>query len=396
MKFLVYILGYIVWLFSFLVPRNKRIWVFGGTHGAFSDNAKYLFIHTSLKCKEVKPVWITYKSETVKQVRSMGFKAYSILSPRGFYYAMRGGYYFFNSYSSDICFFTAGRAVCVNLWHGVGLKKIEFCIDRGPLYNRYVKKTLKERFFYPQVYRIPDYFISSTPFQSVKFAKAFRIDESKCLNIGYPRNDQFFMSKAEQSQMISKYSTKNETDLLLKMRNYNKIYLYMPTWRESQRNLFAEHMDLEVLNKLMLKTNSLFILKPHANTVVSNRDQIKEYSNLLLLGGNVDIYPLLSYTHVLVTDYSSILYDYLLLEGKGVILYLYDYKDYVQERDFNYPFSENVAGERAYTFTELTAAIERDSYNKSKYIMLRERFWGEYHGNACQDIADYFVNESRS
>ena len=113
------------------------------------------------------------------------------------------------------------------------------------------------------------------------------------------------------------------------------------------------------------------------------------------MGGNVDIYPILPYTHVLVTDYSSILYDYLLLEGKGVILYLYDYKDYVQDRDFNYPFGENVAGERAYTFTELAAVIERDTYNKSKYVMLRERFWGDYHGNASQDIVDYFIGKSQ-
>lgn len=167
----------------------------------------------------------------------------------------------------------------------------------------------------------------------------------------------------------------------------------MPTWRESQRKLFAEHLNLEALNKLMLQKDGLLVLKPHANTIVENREVMSHYSNILLLEGGVDIYPLLAYTDVLITDYSSILYDYLLLDNKGVILYLYDYKEYVKDRDFNYPFMENVVGEVACTFAELVAIIERDEYDRSRYGLMRERFWGEYKGRACQSITEMFKNK---
>lgn len=393
MKFIVYIIGYIVWVFSLVIPRSNKIWVFGSFRGAFADNAKYLFIYVSENDKEVKPVWISYKSSTVRQVQSLGLNACSLFSVKGLYYALRGGYYFFNAYSSDICYFTSGKAVLVNLWHGVGLKKIEFCIDRGPLYDRYVRKTLKERFYYPQVYRRPDYFVSSTPFQSVKFAQAFRIREGQCLNAGYPRNDILLSGEEERMDFIRRFESKQTNGLIERFQTYRQVFLYMPTWRESQRQLFAEYMDLSVLNALMKQKNSLLLLKPHANTIVENCDVLSHYSNILLLEGGTDIYPLLAYTDVLITDYSSILYDYLLLDNKGVILYLYDYEEYVKDRDFNYPFMENVVGEVAYSFTELTAMIECDTYDRSRYEVVRERFWGGYRGNACQTIAEVFINK---
>lgn len=390
-KFIAYIIGYALWMIAWLFPRNNRIWIFGGVRGEFNDNAKYLFLYCSQKNPSVCCVWISYKSSTVRHIRNLGLKSYSLFSCKGLYYALRGGYYFFNAYSSDICYFTSGKTVCVNLWHGVGLKKIEFCIDRGPLYNRYVRKTFKERFYYPQVFRRPDWFVSSTPFQTIKFAKAFRISEKRCLNMGYPRNDILLMGKKEREDFIGRYESEEIRVWINKFRSYDKIYLYMPTWRESQRNLFSEHMDLYALNIVMREKNSLLVLKPHPNTLISNPADLLNYSNICLLQGGVDMYPLLPYTHVLITDYSSILYDYLLMEGKQVILYLYDYADYVKERDFNYPFLENVTGELAYSFDDLLRIIKLDVYDISRYTVIRERFWGDYVGNACRDVAGFFI-----
>lgn len=223
MKFVIYLFGYVVYCFSFIVPRSKRIWAFGSFRGAFADNAKYLFVYVSEQCPEVLPVWLTGKKKTMLQVRAAGLRAYTLFSLRGFYYALRSGYYFFNAYTSDICYFTSGRAVAVNLWHGVGLKKIEFCIDRGPLYDRYVRKTLKERFYYPQVYKRPDYFVSSTPFQTVKFAEAFRIPESRCLNVGYPRNDILLMPERERERFIRKFEPERTADWIREWQGYEQI-----------------------------------------------------------------------------------------------------------------------------------------------------------------------------
>ncbi len=384
-KALAYAAGYLFYPFSFLFPRSREVWIFGSFRGAFNQNSKYLFIYVSEQVPEICAVWISYKSAVVREIRSKGLKAYSLFSLPGLYYALRGKYYFFNDYSSDICYFTSGGTVKVNLWHGVGLKKIEFCIENGPLADRYVRKTFRERYFYPFVYQRPDYFLSSTDFQSVKFARAFRIPLEKCLNLGYPRNDVLLWEEKQRQNFIDRYEPRVTRELIDRIRGYKKIYLYMPTWRDSQKELFSAHLDVEKLNGFMQETDSLFLFKPHPIMKIAP-DVFGQSSHLMLLDSHVDIYSLLPYTQVLITDYSSILYDYLLMEDKDVILYLYDYKTYVRERDFNYPFLENVAGSVVYDFEALLQVMKSGDYDRSNYVSINERFWGDYRGDAAAAI----------
>lgn len=383
-----YLCGYFFFPFSFLFPRNPKIWVFGSFRGAFNQNAKYLFIHVSRQVPEICAVWVSYNREVVKEIRSKGLKAYSLFSLRGLFYALRGKYYFFNDYSSDICFFTSGGAVKVNLWHGVGLKKIEFCIENGPLANRYVRKTLRERFFYPFVYQRPDYFLSSTDFQTVKFAEAFRIQPQRCLNLGYPRNDVLLWNEERRENFVNEFEPLTTRRLINKISEYKKVYLYMPTWRDSQKELFAIHLDADRLNSLMEENDGLFLFKPHPIMKIDS-EIFGKYSRLMLLDSHVDIYTVLPYTHVLITDYSSILYDYLLMKDKDAILYLYDYKEYIKERDFNYPFLENVAGTIVYDFNRLEETIRNSDYDRSRYALINNRFWGSYKGSAAREIVTY-------
>lgn len=384
-KALAYAAGYLFFPFSFLFPRSRKVWVFGSFRGAFNQNTKYLFIYVSEHVPELCAVWISYKSAVVREIRSKGLKAYSLFSLPGLYYALRGKYYFFNDYTSDICYFTSGGTVKVNLWHGVGLKKIEFCIGNGPLADRYVRKTFRERYFYPFVYQRPDYFLSSTDFQSVKFAQAFRIPLEKCLNLGYPRNDVLLWGEERRKAFIDRYEPAVTREWIEKLGKYQKIYLYMPTWRDSQKELFSAHLELDKLNEFMQETDSLFLFKPHPMMKIEP-GIFGQSSHLMLLDSHVDIYTLLPYTHVLVTDYSSILYDYLLMREKDVILYLYDYDTYVQERDFNYPFLENVAGSVVYDFEALLQVMKNGNYDRSNYARIDERFWDGYRGNAAADL----------
>ena len=387
-KFLAYLAGYAFFPLSFLFPRNPKIWVFGSFRGAFNQNSKYLFVHVSRQMPDICAVWISYDRAVVDEVRSKGFRAFSLFSFQGLYYALRGKYYFFNDYSSDICYFTTGRAVKVNLWHGVGLKKIEFCIENGPLADRYVRKTLRQRFFYPFVYQRPDYLLSSTDFQSIKFAEAFRIPLEKCLNLGYPRNDILLWDEKERRRFIEDFEPSVTKNLIETMGGYDKVFLYMPTWRDSQKELFAAHLDTEKLNRLMEEVNGLFLFKPHPIMKI-NPGLFEPDSRLMLLDSHVDIYTLLPYTHVLITDYSSILYDYLLMKDKEVVLYLYDYDGYIKERDFNYPFLENVAGTVVYDFNALEETIRQADYDRSNQDSINNRFWGNYDGRAAENIVSF-------
>lgn len=386
MKTLAYIICYLIYPFSFLFPRSARRLVFGSYRGGFSDNSKYLFIYAVEHCHDLDCCWLSVNRKTVQYVRSLGLPAYWVLSPIGAWKALRAKYWFVNSYASDIMYCLSGNATIVNLWHGVGLKRCEFNITNGALAERYVKQTFKERFYHPESFRKPDYLLTSTPFQTSMFASAFRIPIDKCLELGYPRNVILTKSKESVRQFVERYEPKTTLDLIETIKQYSKVYVYMPTWRDSQKNVFAQHMDLSQLSQVLAAQNAVLLLKPHPNTVV---DSIYQADNLILLDRTIDIYGVLPFTDVLITDYSSILYDYLLIPNKQVILYLYDYEEYVRERDFYYPFDENVVGKRVTTFENLVNVIKEEDYilKEEDRASILSKFWGRTIGmDSCKEI----------
>jgi len=393
-KFILHIFCLIVYPFSFILPRSRSKWAFGSYRGMFNDNSKYLFIYMSENHPEIDSVWLSTKKSTVNKVKSLGLKAYWLASPKGIWFALRSRYWIVNSYTADIMFCLSGKTKVINLWHGIGLKKCEFNITNGPLADRYVRKTLKEHITHPEAYRRPDLLLTVSDFQSEMFAKAFRLPYSKCLLKGYPRNEIMIVGEKERSRFIEKYENESLKALIAKAKSYNEVFVYMPTWRDSQREIFTQGFDLERLNDLMRARNGLMLLKPHANTIV-DRESIKGYSNILLVDNSVDMYPLLAYCDVLITDYSSILYDFILKPECAVILYLYDIADYQGIRDFYFPFDENVTGVRALDFEKLIEIIKQGKYYGSDYAdknELRKKFWGDSVAiTASEDIFKYII-----
>ncbi len=376
MKTLAYIICYLIYPFSFLVPRSKKQLAFGSYRGSFSDNSKYLYLYALTHLKDKKVSWLSVNRKTVQRLRALGLPAYWVLSPIGAWKAMRAKYWFVSAYTSDIMYCLSGNATVVNLWHGVGLKYCEFNITTGPLVDRYVRKTFKERFYHPESFRRPEYVLTSTECQTRMMNTAFRVPVERCLELGYPRNEILTQPKEDVLDFVRKYEPQETLQLIERCSEFDKVYIYMPTWRDSQKNVFAQQMDLQQLSAVLKKQNALLLLKPHPNTIVDN---IYQADNIILVERTVDIYGVLPFTDVLITDYSSILYDYLLMPEKQVILYLYDYSDYVHERDFYYPFDENVVGKQVNTFAELVNVIDEQDYQMDEKDRQRilDIFWGE-------------------
>ena len=384
-----------MYLVSFLSFRDTKVWAFGGKPGTFNENAKALFIYVSLNCPEINAVWITCSKSIVKEVRGYGFKAYSLLSLKGFYYALKAKFYFFNIGINDICFFTSGNTIKVNLWHGVGLKKCGFSIKDGTTYrnNIILCKNIIGRLARKIAYLTPDYVLSSTDFQSVKFAEAFGVSVERCLNLGYTRNDILLWDDERRIEYIRRFEPEQTQSLLEKMKLYHKVFLYMPTWRDSQVELFINHLDLDRLNRLMEEMDSLFLIKVHPG-VKSSTYALEPYPRLELLSQIMDVYSILPYTNVLITDYSSILYDYLLMKDKDTVLFIYDYEEYVNDRGLNYPYLENVAGTVVSDYDDLEDILRSEKYDRSKYVEIRERFWGSYNGYAMEQVAGFFLDKA--
>ena len=374
--FLAYAVCYAIWPFSYLMPRSERILAFGAMRGAFSDNPKYLFLWAAQHQPGRKVVWLSADAAAVREVRSIGFEAYRIPSLRGFWYALRAGYWFINCYTSDILFCLAGRTRVVNLWHGVGCKQIEFGITKGVLAKRYVDRDFWECFYHPACFRRPDWFLSTSDFFDGHFSRAFRIGRERCIRAGYPRNMFLTADVASATDFVQRFTHGGEAELVGRIKPFAKVFLYMPTWRESQRDSFTSGFDLPRLNECLREQNAVALMKPHPNTRV---DASATFSNLIFVPSAIDIYSILPFTDVLITDYSGILYDYLLMPGKDVILYFYDYDEYVADRELCQPIRGNVAGREVTTFDALFDCIRTGNYamDEAERARIVSKFWSD-------------------
>jgi CDP-glycerol glycerophosphotransferase (TagB/SpsB family) len=342
---------------------------------------------------EIDAVWLSTNKMTVKEVRSKGLKAYWIFSLKGVWFALTSKFWFFNAYSSDIMFCLSGNATLVNLWHGLPMKKIEFDIDSGPLADRYVKKTLKERFFHPESFKRPDYMLSASPMYSEMFSRAFRIDVSQCLELGNPRNDVLTWPEDRRLAFVKRYEPETTQQLLAELKSgiYNHIYIYLPTWRDSNYDFLGKDFDLKAIDKVMRECRALMIFKPHANTTITEVDG-SSFTNVRILTAKTDFYPILPYTDVLITDYSSVLNDYLLMEKKSVVLYLFDYHKFTGERSFIWPFDEITIGKRVFDFEGLLGTfkenqLEIDEQQKENLV---SKTWAGNVSQSSERVAGYF------
>jgi len=353
------LLGYPLYLLSFLMKRDALKWAIGGKVG-FADNPKYFYLYLAMNCvRDVRYCWIAGNRKDVPALRAKGIECCYKWSPKGIWYCLTAGKYIYSCHLTDINFWTSGGVEGVNLWHGVGIKCIEFKTRSGPEKRIYDDKNKVARLFLPHLFRRPDLFLSTSSLMTRHFAECFRISERQCMRSGYPRCDIFHWSRAELRSFIEKYEGPESLALVQRMESSSKVYIYMPTFRDTQTDFFAASgIDLSRLDSELRETEALLLVKMHPATRMDAEHAAAGLTNILFLDPCMDVYPLLPFTDVLITDYSSIYYDYLLMESKSVLLFPFDYEEYIATcRDLAFDFDTYTPGPRIHTFPELLNAI---------------------------------------
>ncbi len=383
------ILGFIfVYPVSLIMPRNRSLWVFGSNFG-FADNPKYLFYDIINNHHEIKAIWIYRKITDKDYFRTKNIKAYYYKSILGFLYSLRAGVYVYSFRTSDINYYTSGNAIKVNLWHGIALKEVEFRAKKGKMAYRY-NGSLISRYRYPILYQKPTVLLNVGPRYSEILRESFKLREEDCITDMYPRCKPFFEDPILQHKRI--YDEGGELLELYKRINlYRKVYFYMPTFRDTNRNLFKDgNFNFEELNQALIATNSIFVIKVHPNSF-SNIPEIANFSNIYFVKRQFDVYPLLPFVTTLITDYSSIYFDVLLLK-KEILLFPFD-KDLYQEgdRELVFDYDKDIIGKKIYHFEELIHVIrdQTDLHLKEEdYKNLVESFWGspESHKDIVNEI----------
>ena len=271
--------------------------------------------------------------------------------------------------------------VYLQTWHGTPLKKLGFDIDiEGP-------ETLARENFYIES-RNWDYLISANPYSSEIFKRAFKFNK-KVLDYGYPANDIFY--KEGLGDQVNKIKKK------LNIPPYKKVILYAPTWRDNEATNSWEHsFELKFsLDEFYKRFKDEYVLILRMHHLVADALQIKEEykSSVLELSKYDDIQELYTISDILITDYSSVFFDYA-NSRKPMLFFGYDFEEYKDEiRGFYLDMEKNLPGPVIQTGSELLKAIENINIITEEYKDRYDEFYDKLCGLADGTAARRVIAE---
>lgn len=391
-----------VWPLTRVVRRHSSIILFYGRDGGkFIDNCKYLYAHiTEQSTEKLSAIYLANNVSLREELLRLGGRAEIARSLRGFWLWLRAGTIVVDSVDWIYGYGFAGSrgARIVQLWHGIPLKAIQLgrvgIRDR----NRSVLERLLFRGYIWTVGRLAylDWLISTSKFVTeTAFSGSFRY--RKVANSGYPRND-VIVNDPSPLQKVG-VDEKVEAAIKLARQKHNlKVGLYAPTFRESLDDPFVSaQVDLRELSRIAEDAGIFILIKLHP--WMHDRIRSKNMPGVIFVKPDSDIYPVLKMTDFLITDYSSIFFDYL-LSDKPIIFYCYDISEYLlNERQMYYDYYDMSPGPKCKTLAEVRGEVFNLTTGKDRYQGARERVrskvFDNVDGRAANRIIEQVLLESK-
>lgn len=381
------LLNQYIYLESLLYKRDVSIWVFTEWFGKrCGDNSTYLANYIADNYKKINLYWICEKNADISMLNpkinvvhknTVGSK--EILTKAAVYIMNQG----INEFG-DIDL--SGGALIVNLWHGVMWKKLGR--------DAYPEKDIVKAFCHKIIRRIQSviYECPSEEYK-MKFISAYGVNNNNFILAGQPRNSLFFSNKdiLEARSVIFNKLAENSNIMNL----HTRIITYMPTFRDNSDYIFDFRIakKIEQLNKILEKHNAIIVQKAHF--VSQNKDWKLDCtsSGRIIDGNNLVTQTLLAASDVLITDYSSCFFDFLLLD-RPIIHYLYDYDYYAnKDRGLYYSYDEVNCGDVIFDEEHLLLSIEEALEHPDKDANLRKERRGRFQTYESEDSCKIITDE---
>jgi len=385
-KLPLYILKDIIYFISSIIPKNKNLWIFGSWDGQkFADNSKYLFIYVNEQHPEIRPIWLAKNSKVIKLLQEKGYEAYKSYSFKGFKYSMRASCVVVSCQLSDVNRFAICGAKKIQLWHGTPLKKIlhdnivtglESYKRKSPI-KRFLLTLYRKALKFTGIHY--DLLIATSREAREKLSSAFKIPENRIPITGYPRND--ILLNADWLRSDENCFFKE----LRRQMAVSKVIAYLPTFRDNRNiDLLNNYgFSFDAVDEFLEKTQAILWIKTH--TADENLSRIKNESStkriLIFSDRNLpDNYPLLKKTDILITDYSSVYFDFLLL-NRPIIFAPFDLAEYVRnDRELYYEYNEVTPGPKAKNWPKVLKLIEK---------VMQEDKWKQRRKEICRSFNEY-------
>ena len=273
------------------------------------------------------------------------------------------------------------KTTYLQTWHGTPLKRLALDMDEvhmpGTDTERYKKNFTTESSKW-------DYLVSPNHYSTEIFKRAFNFNKT-VLETGYPRNDYLVNYNDED------YIHKLKVDLGIQ-RN-KKIILYAPTWRDNEfyargRYKFDIQLDLDRMRN-QLGEDYIILLRMHY--LIAENINVEKYEGFVIDFSNYeDIRDLYLVSDILMTDYSSVFFDYAIL-NRPMLFFTYDLESYRDTlRGFYFDFEKEAPGPLLYNTAEVIEAIQnidQDQFYDSRQNF-RKRFCKLENGQASKNVIE--------
>jgi len=340
-----------IWYLQLLIPRNKKIWIYGAWYGEkYSDNTKALYDYAVNNDKTIRSIWLTRKPTIKDRLTQEGRECFLVWSLKGVLLSLLAKKVIVCSSKKDVNPYFINGTIIVNTWHGCPMKRIG--LDDEYNNNSKIKKQIVSILFpficewnYHNV-------VSTAPEFSKVMSSSFDIPMNSVLETGYPRNDILY------SKEVAPYNLKlKET-----FRNHKLVY-YLPTFRTGNGAVSIFNLkdyDEKTFSNFLEKENIVFVSKAHFVDKVLVGEQSDSLSRIIQLSDSetLDINCLMKDADLLITDYSGAYFDFLLTE-KPILFAAFDLLEYQSKsRKMYFIYEEIISGPIATNWVAITENLK--------------------------------------
>lgn len=374
-------------LFYRFIPCQNETILFISFHGrGYSDNpmALHQYISADPKYQHYRCIY-AIKNYKQKNIKIDNAKVIEYFSIPYFYYLARSKYWIANCKLPRYVLKKPNQ-VYLQTWHGTPLKRLAHDIEvpEGTTFYRSGMSLDEMRSTYDNDVSKYNYMISPSSFTTEVFQSAFAIEQERLIETGYPRND-----------ILSNYKIQDIAQIKAKLGlpKDKKIILYAPTWRDNSFNLKGYTFKLEVdftKWKRALGDDYVVVFKPHYLIVNNfNLDTVQDF--VYFVDPQEDISKLYIIADILITDYSSVFFDYAIL-NRPIYFYMYDLESYRDElRGFYLDIYRDLPGEIIVDEKSLLAKIKQNNYDFEKLTTFNQRFNNHEDGYACKRVLEILL-----
>jgi CDP-glycerol glycerophosphotransferase len=338
----------------------------------YSDSPKYVYEELRRSGLPYRPIWVYVNSKA-------GYPKDATLVRRGslaYFTALARAEFWVDNQGVRPTLPKRPGTTYVQTWHGSAFKHMGFDKPSNKIMTRAARRAEQratDRF---------DYFVVRSEHDVRTLVPALGVSRAKLLRTGYPRNDALVDGGLDVSALRERLALPAD----------RKVVLYAPTFRhdDQTRREFDLPFDLERFAAELGDTHVLLVRTHYLNFAVlppGVAHAVRDVSR------HPDVTELMLLADALVTDYSSVMFDFALLD-RPLVFHVPDYDDYVRHgRGAYFDLAEKAPGPLTHVEKELFAALRELDGNAVEYAARRAAFvdeFGEYDkGTAARDIVEH-------